>query len=434
MSLFELFIGLRYLKAKKTQGFISFNTILSIATVTIGVFILIIVISVMNGFQSQIKDKILDVDHHITVSGYFSNSSRGSIRNYRPLVEKLEKVEGIKSVDPFIQSQALFRCGEDIFPAAIRGIGSMKELPANISKFITEGEKKFTGPNTIFIGSEMAFNYNLRLGDRIELGVLKGKLSLRAGATPGKETFKIIGFFKTHYYEFDTSLVVMSLESAQRLYDIGDVVWGIGAKVDDLYRMDYLASLIQSMVGYEYQVLTAEQRNKNFFYALRLEKLIMMIILFLVIVSAGFTIMGTLVMVVMEKKRAIGILKSMGAKNLSIMAMFLLEGFLIGVVGSIIGVVLGLAASVNLEAIIRWIEAAINSVMSSVYELFNLGIFYNISLVPKQVYYLDSIPTEISVEFIVSIAVLTVFLSTAAAIFPSWYASRLQPVETIRYE
>ncbi len=434
MSLYELFIGFRYLKAKKSQGFISFNTILSIATVCIGVFILIIVISVMNGFQSQIKDKILDVDAHITVSGYYGSSSTEGIKNYYSIKEKIEKIDGIKSVYPFIQSQALFRFKNSIAPVAIRGMGSRNHMPHNLTKFITEGEKSFTGHRTVYIGSEMAFNYNIQLGDRIELIVPKGRLTATTGVTPGKEVFRVIGFFKTHYYDFDTGLVIMSLKSAQRLYEIGDTVWGIGAKVDDLYKLDYLSSKIQSAVGFEYQTLTAEQRNKNFFYALRLEKLIMTIILFLVIISAGFTIMGTLVMVVMEKRRAIGILKSMGAKNISIMIIFLMEGFLIGVVGSVLGVVLGLAASVNLEAIVKWVETTINSVMSFIYKTFDLGIYFDISIVPKHVYYLDTIPTEISVEFVVSIAVITVFLSTVAALFPSWHASRLQPVETIRYE
>ncbi len=434
MSLYELFIGFRYLKAKKSQGFISFNTVLSITTVCIGVFILIIVISVMNGFQSQIKDKILDVDAHITVSSYFSSSGRSGIKNYLPLKKKIASVEGIKSVDPFIQSQALFRFREEIIPVAVRGIGSNDYMPENLGKFITEGDKTFSGSKSVYIGAEMAFNYNIQLGDKIELIVPKGKLTASTGVTPGKDRFKVIGFFKTHYYDFDTGLIVMTMKTAQRLYDIGDSVWGLGAKVDDLYKLDYLSSKVQATVGYEYQVLTAEQRNKNFFYALKLEKLIMTIILFLVIISAGFTIMGTLVMVVMEKRRAIGILKSMGAKNISIMIIFLLEGFLIGVVGSLFGVVLGLAASVNLESIIKWIESTINNFMTFIYEIFNLGIFYNISLVPKHVYYLDTIPTEISVEFVVSIAVATVFLSTVAALFPSWHASRLQPVETIRYE
>lgn len=226
----------------------------------------------------------------------------------------------------------------------------------------------------------------------------------------------------------------MSLKSAQKLYSIGNAVWGLGIKIHDIYKMGHLSSKIQSTIGFQYQTLTAKERNQNFFYALELEKLIMTIILFLVIISAGFTIMGTLVMVVMEKRKSIGILKSMGAKPISIMIIFVIEGFLIGVVGSIIGVILGLAASVNLESIIRWVESAINSVMAYIYDLFNLGIYFDISLVPKHVYYLDSVPTEINPEFVVLITIITVFLSTVAAIFPSWHASRLQPVETIRYE
>jgi len=244
----------------------------------------------------------------------------------------------------------------------------------------------------------------------------------------------VIGFFKTHYYEYDTSLIVISLRTAQKLYEIGDTASGVGAKVNDLYKMDYIARKVQAATGYEYQTRTAEEKNQNFFYALHLEKLIMTIILFLVIISALFTIMGTLVMVVAEKRKAIGILKSMGAKPKSIMAIFVMEGFLIGLTGSLIGVVLGLAASINLESIIEWVEKAINSTMSFIHHLFGLGIYERISLVPRHVYYLDSIPTEISPEFVVTITILTVFLSTVAAVFPSWHASRLQPIETIRYE
>lgn len=432
MSLYELFIGFRYLKAKKNQGFISFNTVLSITTVCIGVFILIIVISVLNGFQGEIKDKILDVDAHITLTRYYEDS-RG-IENHEFIEKKIKSIRGVKSVYPFIQSQALFRFRETIKPVAIRGIGSRDYLTEDVSKFITEGEKKYTDNNAIYIGSEMAINNNIQIGDNIELIVPKGKLTATTGVTPGKGKFKVIGYFKTGYYDFDNGLIIMSLDSAQNLYEIGTAIWGIGVKIYDLYQMNYIASIIQSKTGYEYQTLTAEQRNQNLFYALQLEKLIMTIILFLVIISAGFTIMGTLVMVVMEKRRSIGILKSMGAKPISIMIIFVLEGFLIGVTGSLIGVILGLAASVNLESIIKWIEITINSTMGFIYNIFDLGIYLDISLVPKHVYYLDTIPTEISPEFVATIAIISVFLSTVAAIFPAWHASRLQPVETIRYE
>ncbi len=433
MGLYELFIGFRYLKAKKSQRFISFNTLLSIGIVFIGVFILIVVISVMTGFQSQIKDKILDVDSHIIVSSYAGEQSDG-IANYRALIARIEKLKGVRSVNPYLQGQGLFRYKNYITPVMIRGMGSPAHVPADVTKFIMEGKKDFENANDIFIGAEMALNYGISLGDRIELIVPKGRLTAATGVTPGMGTFRVAGLFKTGYYDFDTRLVIMSLPASQALYNMGDIAWGIGIKINDIYMMDFMATRIQAVIGFDYQTLTAEQRNQNLFYALKLEKLIMTIILFLVIISAGFTIMGTLVMVVMEKRKAIGILKSMGAGPISIMVIFVLEGFLIGLIGSILGVVFGLAASLNLEAIIRWIEHAINGTMTWIYGLFNLGLFYNISLVPKNVYYIDTIPSEIKPEFIVLIAIFAVLLSTVAAIFPSWHASRLQPVETIRYE
>ncbi len=433
MNPFELFIGFRYLKAKKSQGFISFNTLLSVFIVFLGVFILIVVISVMTGFQSQIKDKILDVDSHITVSGYAGTAGEG-IAGYRVLQNRILKVKGVVSVNPYLQGQGLFRYRNNISPVLIRGIGTRDQIPEDIKKFITEGSKSFSTPRDIMIGAEMAFNYNINRGDWIELIVPRGRLSATTGVTPGIGAFRVAGFFKTGYYDFDTRLIVMSLPSSQRLFDVGDIIWGLGIKIADIYRLDYTASRIQAAIGFEYQTLTAEQRNQNLFYALKLEKLIMTVILFLVIIASGFTIMGTLVMVVMEKRKAVGILKSMGAGQVSIMVIFVLEGFLIGIIGSALGVVFGLAASLNLESIIRWIEGTINSTMSYVYAKFNLGLYFNISLVPKSVYYIDTIPTEITPEFIVLIAIFAVFLSTVAAIFPSWQASRLRPVETIRYE
>lgn len=433
MKLYELFIGFRYLKAKKSQGIISFNTVLSITIVSLGVFILIIVISVMNGFQSEIKDKILDVDSHVSLIQYPINREK-YIKNYEKLNNEIQSIEGVKSADPYIEGQALFRFREDLAPVAVKGMGSKEFMPENVSKFIIEGKKEYSGGYEAYIGSEMALNYNIKIGDKIELFVPRGKLTASTGIQPSKAVFRVIGYFKTHYYEFDTSLIVMSLKSAQRLYNIGNTVSGIGVKIYDIYKMDHVARLISVKTDYQYRTRTAEEKNRNFFYALNLEKTIMTIILFLVIISALFTIMGTLVMVVSEKRRSIGILKSIGAKPASIMAIFVLEGFLIGLVGSVIGVVLGLAASINLESIIGWIENIINHSKGLFYSAFELGPFEPVSLVPSHVYYLDTIPTSISPEFVVTITIITVFLSTVAAIFPSWHASRLRPIETIRYE
>ncbi len=434
MRLFEIFIGFRYLKSKKSQGFISFNTFLSVLIVFLGVFILILVISVMNGFQGQIKDKILDVDSHIVVSNLASEIDGVAIRDYRELAESIRSTEHVVSASPYLQGQGLFRFKRNVGPVMIRGIGTKDYIPSDIKKFIVLNRQDYCQKKGIYIGEEMAFNYGVKVGNTMEIIVPQGRLTAVEGVSPGIRKYKVLGFFKTGYYDFDTKLIMMSLTDAQDLFSVGDVAYAVGVKIDDIYKMDRMASTLQSVIGFEYVTMTAEQRNHNLFYALRLEKLIMTIILFLVIISAGFTIMGTIVMVVMEKRKAIGVLKSMGAKPRSIMVIFVLEGFLIGVTGSILGVIFGLAASLNLEAIILWVEDSINGLMIWIYQVFNLGDFYRITLKPSSVYYIDTIPTEIVPEFVVFIAAAAIFLSTIAAIFPSWQASRQKPVETIRYE
>jgi lipoprotein-releasing system permease protein len=450
MSLYELFIGFRYLKSKQSQGVVSSNTFLSIFIVFLGVFILVVVLSVMNGFQAAIKDKILDVDSHITVQNMYGPSEGLGIHSYETLLKKISSIEGVRTAEPYIMSQGLIRFASNISPVMVRGVGRNGVIPEDVAKFIVKDRESFAkkgaprvsekitreffNTRCVFIGQEMAMNYNILIGDYIELIVPKGALTAKTGLTPSLERFMVIGFFKTEYYDFDTKLVIMSMPQAQRLFEVGDAVSGIGVKIIDVWKTGRVSEQINALLGYQYLTMTAEEKNRNLFYALKLEKLIMMIILFLVIISAGFTIMGTLVMVVMEKRKAVGILKSMGAKPNSIMVIFILEGFFIGTIGSFAGVVCGIAASLNLDAIIRWVEDTINALMGYIYGLFHLGIFSKISLVPSHVYYIEGIPTEVNPELVVFIATMAVFLCTVAAIFPAWSASRLQPVETIRYE
>ncbi len=434
MRLYELFIGLRYLKAKKSQGGISSNTFLSIFIVFLGVFILVVVLSVMNGFQAAIKDKILDIDAHITVQKSYNPYIDPGIRNYDEVIESIKSVKGVESVFPFIQGQALFRSTDEIIPVMIRGIGDRDKIPGDFKKFITDGSMEYTGGPEIFIGREMGQTMGIEIGQYIEIIVPKGKLTATTGLVPGLERFRVIGYFKTGYYDFDTKMVIISLPRARRLFEVGDIVSGIGVKIKDVFKMDMMAIDIAAAAGYEFIGVTAEEKNQNLFYALKLEKLIMMIILFLIIVAAGFTIMGTLVMVVMEKRKAVGVLKSMGARPKSIMIIFVLEGFLIGVIGATLGVLFSVAASLNLDSIIRWIENAINNTMILVYDMFRMGDFSPIRLVPDQVYYIEGIPTQVIPELVVFIAIFAVFLCTIAAIVPAWHASRLRPVETIRYE
>ena len=430
--LFELFIGFRYLKSKKSQGFISFNTFLSVFMVFIGVFILVVVISVMNGFQSQIKDKIIDVDSHITVTKEFESNPSGFIYDEK-LTQKIKSVNGVKSALPYFQGNGLLKIAGDIKPVILRGFGDIGNMPEQFQKFIKSENNKFDKSGEIFIGAEMANLHNIESGDVVELIVPRGKIGSDS-MEPGIGRFKVKGFFKTGYYEYDTSLLFISLTDAQNLFGARKRVSGISIKIDDIYKIDQYAKKLRDMIDFRYSVMTAEEKNGNLFYALKLEKLIMTVILFLVIVSAGFTIMGTLAMVVMEKRRTVGILKSLGATPQSIMTIFVMEGFLIGLAGSISGVICGLAFSLNLEAIIAFAEKVINHTGAFIFNFLNMGQFVSISLVPQNVYYIEGIPTQISPEFVAFIGSFAVFLSTLSAVFPAWHASRLNPVETIRYE
>ncbi|HEY1405050.1 MAG TPA: ABC transporter permease [Spirochaetota bacterium] len=445
MSLYELFISFRYLKSKKSERFISFNTVLSVLIIFLGVFTLIVVISVMNGFQSQIKDKILDVDAHITVTGFYGSKGPQGITDYQKLTKTILSNPEVVSAVPYFQGQGLLRYRGDILPVFVRGEGDTNGIPNDVKKFITEAvdpkrspalesDKTFSNEPEVFIGSEMAISNMISIGDYVEIIVPKGSFKVSEGMTPGIGRFKVKGFFKTGYYDFDTRMVVMSLPQSQKLFETGDRVWGIGVKIRDIYAMNRVSNRIQGMIGFSYQSITAEQRNQNLFYALRLEKLIMMIILFLVVVAAGFTIMGTMVMVVMEKRKAIGVLKSMGAKRESIMSIFIFEGFLIGVTGTLLGVIFGLATSLNLKGIISFAENLINGVGAFIFKTLIHGSWEYVRLIPDKVYYIDGIPTQIQPEFVVFISVLAVFIATVSAVFPAWSASRLKPVETIRYE
>jgi lipoprotein-releasing system permease protein len=386
----------------------------------------------MNGFQSQIKDKIIDVDSHITVTKEFESNPSGFIYDEK-LTQKIKSVNGVKSALPYFQGNGLLKIAGDIKPVILRGFGDIGNMPEQFQKFIKSENNKFEKSGEIFIGAEMANLHNIESGDVVELIVPRGKIGSDS-MEPGIGRFKVKGFFKTGYYEYDTSLLFISLTDAQNLFGARGRVSGISIKTDDIYKINNYAQKLRDMIDFRYSVMTAEEKNGNLFYALKLEKLIMTVILFLVIVSAGFTIMGTLAMVVMEKRRTVGILKSLGATPQSIMTIFVMEGFLIGLAGSISGVICGLAFSLNLEAIISFAEKVINHAGAFIFNFLNMGQFISISLVPQNVYYIEGIPTQISPEFVAFIGSFAVFLSTLSAVFPAWHASRLNPVETIRYE
>lgn len=298
--IYELFVGFRYLKSKKTQGFISFNTFLSVFIVFIGVFILVLVISVMNGFQSQIKDRIIDVDAHITVGKDFSSEPSGAFRRYEEIATAIRAQKGITSVTPYYQNHGILRARGEMKPVAVRGMGAIEAMPDQFSRFIVEGPKTFVKRGEIYIGRELATVYNILIGDTVELIVPRGRLGSES-LEPGMGRYRVAGFFKTGYYEFDTTLLVISLDDAQRLFAAPGRATAIAVGITDIYRMNRFATQLRSLLGYSYTVNTAEERNQNLFYALKLEKLIMTIILFLIIVSAASPLPRTVMVAALEQ-------------------------------------------------------------------------------------------------------------------------------------
>jgi lipoprotein-releasing system permease protein len=417
---YEFFIGLRYLKAKRKQFFISIITIISIAGVFLGVMALIIVLAVMNGFETDIKEKILGTYSHIIL---LKHGDVG-ISDSPALIERLKGYTRVISASPFIYNQVMLTSKTNVSGVVIRGIDPESAVEVtNINHAMKEGSLSLlkgkgedrTIPG-IVIGRELARHLGAFLNDPITVISPMGIIT-PMGMAPRVRQFKVVGIFSVGMYEYDSSLAYIALEDAQRFFDMGDSVTGIEIKVDNIYKAKEVARLIDRNLGFPYWTKDWMEMNKNLFSALRLEKVIMFIILFLIVFVAAFNIVSTLIMVVMEKNKDIAILKSMGAPSRSIMRIFIIEGLIIGAVGTLLGALAGLLAAVNMESIAGFFE-----------RMLGLEVF------PRDVYYLDRFPSEVNPVDVIVIVVVALMLCFLATLYPSWKASKLDPAEALRYE
>jgi lipoprotein-releasing system permease protein len=409
---FEYLIGGRYFRAKQKQAFISLITILSIAGVTLGVMALIVVIAVMAGFETDLKSRILGVDSHIIIMRH-----GGTFADYVDVMKKVEEIDGVIAATPFIFSQVMLRSKTGVSGAVLRGID-----PSNagqvITKLKTDGLKK-PGPNRdgrldqeahipkIILGKELAKNLGVFSGDQVFLISPRGMLS-PVGHVPLMKQFQVAGLFESGMYEYDGSLAYIHLSDAQKILRMADTVTGIEVRVDDIYRVKTLKKMIITQLGFPYWARDWMQMNKNLFSALKLEKTVMFIILALIVLVAAFNIAGSLIMMVMEKTRDVAILKVMGATNRSIRKIFVIKGMIIGSIGTLLGVLLG-------------------------FILCSLLKHYQFIDLPGDVYYITKLPVQLNgldVFVIAAAAIIICFLST---LYPARQASRLNPVEAIRY-
>jgi len=416
---YEWFIGLRYLKAKRKQTFISIITVISIAGVMVGVMALIVVLAVMSGFENTLKEKILGTQAHLNLL----KASQEGMDQYQEVTKRVEETKGVVSAAPFIISQVMLSSESNVFGVVLKGIdpervGRVTELAHNLKAGRLEdlkGGKEGDLPG-IILGVELAKHLSVSLNDSIQVISPLGTVT-PMGMMPKMKRFRVKGIFYSGMYEFDNTMAYVSLESAQKFFSMGDRVTGIEIKTNDIYKVKEIGQEIRRKMGFPFWTKDWMEMNRNLFSALRLEKIAMFIILVLIVLVAAFNIISTLIMVVMEKHKDIAILKSMGASSSSILKIFTIEGGVIGVVGTILGTILGLAAAFNLEKITDFVEH-----------------LFGFKILSSDVYYIDKLPSQVNPLDVFLIVLTAVLISLLATLYPAWRASKLDPAEALRYE
>lgn len=404
---YETFIGLRHLRPKKRGAFISVITLLAIAGVAVGVGALIIVMAVMNGFEKDLTEKILGAHAHLLILAAGDEKKF----EHHQIMDRLRSLEGIEASSPFIQTQAILVNRGRTLGVILKGIDPLLERGVtDIQKKVISGSDKLKTDEEILIGSELASYLGAGVGSSIM--VVSPKMipaSLGIGMLPHIVPFKVGGIFKSGMYEYDSSLALLNLRAAQRLLGLGDRVDGVAVKIGDIYEAPLIKGNIEPLFDYHYTVRTWMEVNRNLFSALRLEKAAMFIILILIVFVAGLSIANTLTMIVMHKRKEIGILLGLGATRWGIMRIFIFEGVLIGFIGTLAGLFFG---------------------------FLGCGILSRFEFVklPQDIYYIDYLPVNIEIGDIFLVTLCAITVAVLATIYPAISASRLDPVEIMRYE
>jgi lipoprotein-releasing system permease protein len=409
-----LYIGLRYTRAKRRNHFISFISLISMLGIMLGITALIVVLSVMNGFHKEIRDRILSMASHATLSDPY-----GGMAAWQPLLEQVRAHPGVVGAAPFVEVQAMLVGGSNVSGALVRGILPEEEdQVAELRRDMVEGsvDDLVDGGFHIILGRDLASYLGVGVGDKVTV-VTPQVSATPVGIMPRLKRFTVSGLFAVGMADYDRNAAFIQMQDAAKLMTLGDKVSGIRLKLTDFWLAPRLAREIAYDLGGLYRVLDWTQVHSNFFRALAVEKRMMSIILFLIVAVAAFNIVSTLVMVVTDKQSDIAVLRTLGASPGRVMGIFMVQGTAIGFVGTLIGVIAGVLLALNLEPIIAGIE----------------GLF-GIHFLDPSIYYISDLPSDVHLFDVVVIAAAAFLMSVVATLYPAWRAANTQPAEALRYE
>ena len=410
----ELAIGLRHLRAKRRIRFISFISLISVLGIALGVAALITVLSVMNGFERELRSRILGMASHATIAGF-----RGPLLSWREAAGKALAHPSVLGAAPYVEGQAMLAAGGAVRGVLVRGIEPDAEHGvSDVSQYLAAGglDALEAGAFRIVVGSSLAARLGLDLGSRVT-AIAPEPTASPAGVVPRHRRFEVAGIFEVGHGQYDSSFALMHIEDAARLFRVRDGVSGLRLRLDDVFAAPRLAHEIAASLGGRYWVTDWTRYHAQFFRALRIEKTAMFIILTLIVAVAAFNLVSTLVMVVNEKRPEIAILRTLGLAPASVLAIFLIQGTLIGLAGTGFGAAAGVALAGNLEAVVAAIERLIGEKFLS-----------------PEIYYLDDVPADVRGSDLVTIVVVAFVMSVLATIYPAWRAANTRPAEALRHE
>lgn len=413
---FPLFIGLRYTRAKRRNHFVSFISLVSMLGIALGVTVLITVLSVMNGFDYQIRNRIFQLAEQVTVNNY-----TGPIANWQTLAQQIKQYHDVVAVAPFVNGQGMLSEDGLTSPVLVRGVQpDLEEQVSQLASKIQQGSFNNLTPNSfgIVLGQKLADSLGLQMGDKVVLFTPQASVS-PIGLLPRFKRFTVVGIFSVGSGGFglDTGIAYINMQDAQVLYNLGENVSGLRLKVSDLYAAPQVTYELQSGFKQQYLVSNWTEQYGDFFKAIKMEKTMMFFILILIIAVAAFNLVSSLVMIVTDKRSEIAILRTLGASPRTIMLIFMIQGCMVGLVGTILGLIGGVLLALNAPHIVSGIQH-----------------LFNVQLISSQVYLVDYLPSKLELSDVWHVSLIALGLCLVATLYPAWQAARTEPVEALRYE